>query len=250
MIDRSGKTRARRRLYVFASFLGVIALILVVQLVRLTIILPSQEGGATLVLPEVQRGSILDRQGRIMAVTTRLQRVSVWTPAVTNAQETAQQLAGVLGLDAAAVLGTLQRRDGYVVVKRRITPDESAALGKLKADGKLPGVKIEDDFSRFYPQGRLASHVVGYLGADGVALDGIEYTYNNELAPQTVSTDAATVYGDQVFLTIDLDIQYIADSAAREAMQAEQAGLPDRARHGRAHRGDPRLHLPSRFRPQ
>ncbi len=83
-------------------------------------------------------------------------------------------------------------------------------------------MKIEDDFSRFYPQGRLASHVVGYLGADGVALDGIEYTYNNELSPPSVGTDASTVYGDQVFLTIDLDFQYIADSTAREAMQANK----------------------------
>jgi cell division protein FtsI (penicillin-binding protein 3) len=220
--DRSEKTRARRRLFVFASFLGLIALILIVQLVRLTIVLPSQEGGATLVLPEVQRGSILDRQGRIMAVTTRLQRVSVWTPSVTNAEETARQLAGALGMDAASVLATLRNRDGYAVIKRRITPEESAALAKLKSDGKIPGVKIEDDFSRFYPQGRLASHVVGYLGADGVALDGIEYTYNNELAPQPVSTDTATVYGDQVFLTIDLDLQYITDTTAREAMQANK----------------------------
>ena len=220
--DRSEKTRARRRLVVFASFLGLIALVLVVQLVRLTIVLPAQESGETLVMPEVQRGSILDRQGRILAVTTRLQRVSVWTPSVTNAEETAQELAKALDMEPADVLATLRSHDGYAVIKKRITPDESTALAKLKADGKIAGVKIEDDFSRFYPQGRLASHVVGYLGADGVALDGIEYTYNNELSPPSVGTDASTVYGDQVFLTIDLGLQYIADSTAREAMQTNK----------------------------
>ena len=222
MSDRSETVRARRRLFIFASLLGVIALALVVQLVRLTVVLPSREGGAELVLPEVQRGSILDRQGRILAVTTRMQRVSVWTPAVANAEETAAALGGILGIEPAVVLDTIRRRDGYAVIKRRISAEESAAIQKLKSEGKLAGVRLENDFSRFYPQGRLASHVVGYVGADNVPLDGVEYTFNDELAPQPVGTDTETVYGDQVFLTIDLDMQYAVDRVARAALQADK----------------------------
>jgi cell division protein FtsI (penicillin-binding protein 3) len=220
--DRSETVRARRRLFIFASLLGAIALALIVQLVRLTLVLPSREGGEALVLPEVQRGSILDRQGRILAVTTRMQRVSVWTPSVTSAEETASELGRVLGIEPAAVLDTIRRRDGYAVIKRRITPAESAAIQKLKADGKLAGVRLENDFSRFYPQGRLASHVVGYVGADNVPLDGVEYTFNDELAPQPVGTDTEPVYGDQVFLTIDLDMQYAVDKVARTALEANR----------------------------
>ena len=222
MSDRSETVRARRRLFIFASLLGGIALALIVQLVRLTLVLPSREGGDALVLPEVQRGSILDRQGRILAVTTRMQRVSVWTPSVTNAEETASELGRILGMEPASVLDTIRRRDGYAVIKRRITPEESAAIQKVKADGKLVGVRLENDFSRFYPQGRLASHVVGYVGADNVPLDGVEYTFNDELAPQPVGTDTQTVYGDQVFLTIDLDMQYTVDKVARAAMEANK----------------------------
>ena len=221
--DRSETARARRRLFIFASLLGVIALALIVQLVRLTLVLPSREGDEALVLPEVQRGSILDRQGRILAVTTRLQRVSVWTPSVTDAEETASELGRVLGMEPALVLDTVRRRDGYAVIKRRITPEEAAAIQKLKSDGKLVGVRLENDFSRFYPQGRLASHIVGYVGADNVPLDGVEYTFNDELAPQPVGTDAEPVYGDQVFLTIDLDMQYAVDRVARAAMEANRA---------------------------
>ena len=222
MSDSGGPARPHRRLFVFASLLGLLALALIVQLVRLTVVLPSREGGDQLVLPEVQRGSILDRQGRILAVTSRMQRVSVWTPAVTSAEETASQLAAALGMDPGAILDTIRRHDGYAVIRRRITPEQSEAIQKLKADGKLAGVRLENDFSRFYPQGRLASHVVGYLGADNVPLDGIEYTFNDELAPQPVGTDTQTVYGDQVFLTIDLDAQYAVDSAARAAMEANK----------------------------
>jgi cell division protein FtsI (penicillin-binding protein 3) len=221
--DRNEKGRAKRRLFVFASLLGVIALAIIAQLVRLTIVLPSREGGKALVLPEVQRGSILDRQGRILAITTRMQRVSAWTPSVTNAEETATELAHALGMDEVAVLDTIRRHDGYAVIKRRISADESATIQRLKADGKLAGISLEDDFSRFYPQGRLACHVVGYVGSDNVPWDGIEYTFNEQLAPQPVSTDSQTVYGDQVFLTIDLDMQYIADTVARAALEANKA---------------------------
>jgi cell division protein FtsI (penicillin-binding protein 3) len=222
MSDRGEPARSHRRLFIFASLLGLIAIGLVVQLVRLAVVLPSREGGEQLVLPEVQRGSILDRRGRILAVTTRMQRVSVWTPAVTAAQETAADLGRVLGMEPAAVLDTIRRRDGYAVIKRRITPEEAQAIQKLKSDGGLAGVSVENDFSRFYPQGRLASHVVGYVGADNVPLDGVEYTFNDELAPQPVGTDSQTVYGDQVFLTIDLDVQYAVDKVARAAVEANK----------------------------
>lgn len=223
MSDRGEPARPHRRLFIFASLLGLVAIGLVVQLVRLAVILPSREGGDQLVLPEVQRGSILDRQGRILAVTTRMRRVSVWTPAVTAAQETAADLGRILEMEPAAVLDTIRRRDGYAVIKRRITPEAAEAIQKLKSDGRLAGVSVENDFSRFYPQGRLASHIVGYVGADNVPLDGVEYTFNDELAPQPVGTDSQTVYGDQVFLTIDLDVQYAVDKVARAAMEANKA---------------------------
>jgi cell division protein FtsI (penicillin-binding protein 3) len=223
VIDRSEKVRARRRLFIFASLLALITAALIVQLVRLTVVLPAREGDETIVLPEVQRGNILDRRGRILAISTQLQRVSVWVPSVTNADQTAGLLSQALGMEKSAILGNIARHDGYAVIKRRITPAESTEIQLLKGEGKLSGVRLEEDSGRFYPQGRLASHVVGYVGADSVALDGIEYTFNNDLAPQPVGKDTDTVYGNQVFLTIDLDMQYLVEKVARAALTADKA---------------------------
>jgi cell division protein FtsI (penicillin-binding protein 3) len=223
VIDRNEKLRAKRRLFIFASLLALMAIALTVQLVRLTIVLPAQEGGDTIVLPYVQRGNILDRRGRILAISTQLQRVSVWVPSVTNAEETAGLLSQALGMDKTAILGTITHHDGYAVIKRRVPVKESAEIQRLKADGRLPGVRLEEDSGRFYPQGRLASHVVGYVGADNVALDGVEYTFNGDLAPQPVGKDTDTVYGSQVFLTIDLDMQYLVEKVARAALVADKA---------------------------
>jgi cell division protein FtsI (penicillin-binding protein 3) len=223
VIDRSEKLRAKRRLFIFASLLALFALTIVAQLIRLTVVLPAREGEDTVVLPEVQRGNILDRRGRILAISTRLQRVSAWVPSLTNAEEEAGLLSQALGMDKDLLLGIISRHDGYAVIKRRIAPSESAEIARLKADSRLPGIRLEDDSGRFYPQGRLASHVVGYVGADNVALDGIEYTFNDALAPQPVGKDTDTVYGNQVFLTIDLDMQYLVEKVARDALEADKA---------------------------
>ncbi|HVO40439.1 MAG TPA: penicillin-binding protein, partial [Spirochaetia bacterium] len=220
--DRREKIRSQRRLFIFAGVIGLAALALIVQLVRLMLVVPGREGSQALVLPQVERGAILDRQGRILAVTTREQRVSAWVPGITNAAESAGLLAKTLGMDAAAILDAWNRREGYVVVKRRVTPDEAAAILRMKAEGKLAGVRVEDDFGRFYPQGRLASHVVGYVGADNVPWDGIEYTFNDDLAPQPVGTDTETVFGSQVFLTIDAGIEYMVEKIARAAFEANK----------------------------
>jgi cell division protein FtsI (penicillin-binding protein 3) len=173
-------------------------------------------------MPQVERGAILDRRGRILAVTTRQRRVSAWVPGLTNAQESATLLANILGADPAAILDSWSRHDGYVVVKRTITPEAAAQIAALKSQGKLAGIRVEDDFGRFYPQGRLASHVIGYVGVDNVPWDGIEYTLNDDLAPQPVGTDPDTVFGSQVFLTIDADMEYQVEKIAQAAFEANK----------------------------
>jgi cell division protein FtsI (penicillin-binding protein 3) len=219
---RGQKARSRARLFVFVTILGAIACALVVQLVRLTVVLPSREGGEPITLPEVQRGSILDRNGRILAVTTRVQRVVAWTPFVTDAAETASLLAGILGMDERTVGDLLRAHGSYAVIKRRISETEAAEVARLQAQRKLAGIKVESYLGRLYPQGRLASHLVGWVGADNVPLGGIEFSLNDELAPQPVRTDTETVYGDQIYLTIDLDVQAIVDRVARAAMEANK----------------------------
>ncbi|MGO9412266.1 MAG: penicillin-binding protein [Spirochaetia bacterium] len=223
MTDRREKTRSTRRLFIYAGVLGLAAIALLVQLVRLTVLVPAREGTDTLVMPQVERGAILDRNGKILAVTTRQRRVSAWVPGLTNAQESASLLAHVLGMDPAAIVDLWNRHDGYVVIKRTITAEEAQQISALKSQGNLAGVRVEDDFGRFYPQGRLASHVVGYVGADNVPWDGIEYTFNDDLAPQPVGTDSDTVFGSQVFLTIDSDMEYQVEKIARAAFEANKA---------------------------
>ena len=217
------KTQERRRLFVFAGILSLFAAGLVVKLVHLMIVIPAQEGEQSLVLPEVERGAILDRWGRILAITTKKQTVSAWAPAVSDPDETSRLLAGVLGMEVSAIRDLWKDRPGYSIVKHRISDVETESILALKAEGKLAGIRLEDEYGRTYPEGRLASHAVGWVGADNVARGGIEFTLNDELSPQPVGTDPDTVFGNHVFLTIDVNAQYVVEKTARAAFSSTRA---------------------------
>ena len=223
MAGLGGTARGRRRLIITLCLLGLTAAGLVARLVYLMVILPAREPGEPLVLPQVERGAILDRRGRILAITTRHQDVSAWAPGITDPQGTAALLGPILGMDPAALQDGWRRRPGYSVIKRRLAEGESAAIAALRGQGKLAGIRLEDGYGRMYPEGRLASTLIGTVGVDNTGLEGIEYTFNDELAPQTVGTDRDTVYGSQVVLTIDAAVQYRVERVARAAFGATRA---------------------------
>jgi cell division protein FtsI (penicillin-binding protein 3) len=215
--------KERRRLFVFGCVLALCAIGLIVKLIQLMLVIPAQESEKSLVLPDVERGAILDRQGRIFAITTKQKTVSSWIPSLTDAEETADLLSKALDIPKETIKDNLATHPGYTIIKRRASAAEAEAVSALKAQGKLQGIRLEDEYGRSYPEGRLACHAVGYVGMDNVPWDGIEYTLNEDLSPQTVGTEQDTVFGNQVFLTIDVNAQYIVDTIGREAMASTRA---------------------------
>lgn len=223
MAGLGSTARGRRRLVATLCLLGLMAAGLAARLFYLMVILPAREPGEPLVLPQVERGAILDRRGRILAITTRHQDVSAWAPGISDPRGTAELLGPILGMDPAALQDVWRRRPGYSMIKRRLSAEESAAIAALRSQGKLAGIRLEDGYGRMYPEGRLASTLIGAVGVDNTGLEGIEYTFNDELAPQTVGTDRDTVYGSQVVLTIDAAVQHRVERVAREAFRRTRA---------------------------
>jgi cell division protein FtsI (penicillin-binding protein 3) len=217
--------KERRRLYFFILFLSALVLLILGRLVQLMILTPEGDQPELIALPVVERGPILDRNGKILAISTRLDSVSAWIPNVADPQGSAELLADVLLLPYEDVLSRLQAGGGFVFIKRKITPTESEAIQKLKGEGKLAGINLVPEFGRNYPEQTLASHVIGYVGVDNTGLDGIEYTLNNVLSPPAVSTvrDQTEVLGNQVFLTLDINIQHVIETVARRAYEENEA---------------------------
>ncbi len=173
----------------------------------------------------VERGPILDRSGRILAIQTRLYSVTAWLPNVEEPERSAELLSSILDLDSEQLLQRMRSETGFLYIRRKVSPSSSEQIRNLIEDGKLPGISLEPEYGRNYPQKDIASHVLGFVGTDNIGLDGIELTYEETLSPAAhkESERTRTEYGKQLFLTLDLNIQYMAEGIADKAMDEHDA---------------------------
>lgn len=213
----------KKRLLYFLLFITAAVLVIMGKLVSLMILTPLNESPNPIKMPVVERGPILDRNGKILAISTRLNSVAAWIPDLEDPEAAAQQLAGILRKSEGEIIQRLKEASGFIYIKRQITPTESRQIEELKNSGNLKGINLIPEFGRNYPEQNLASHVIGYVGVDNIGLEGIEYTFNHELSPPIVDNRKSEIYGNQVFLTIDINIQYMLQKTALAALKDNQA---------------------------
>jgi len=170
--------------------------------------------------PQVERGPILDRNGRLLALQTELNSIEAWLPNLENPEETARLLSENLSeIEYDSLLNdfltTVNKK--FIYIKRKISPTETEKIRTLMGEGYLKGISIKPEYGRNYPEKELAAHVIGYTGTDNIGLEGIEYRFNSILSPPVISGNQDILYGNQVYLTIDLNIQYIVEQIAERA---------------------------------
>ncbi|MFO8043600.1 MAG: penicillin-binding protein [Alkalispirochaeta sp.] len=223
MAQRNTDKRSRRFNIVGSIILAAAALVVVRYAI---IMIPGSERSSAAGSTEIERGPILDRRGRVLAIQTRLDTVTAWKPEIDDIDTTARILADILDLSEEELAGRLATADGFLVVQRTITPSQSDRIRSEQQLANLPGIRLEADTGRSYPEREAAAPIIGFTGVDNVGLAGIEYMFSNELMPEvdTRSTVAQSLaMGNQVFLTLDLAIQSAADDLGRELLQEHQA---------------------------
>ena len=218
--DRSeNRIRKMRRFVVVFVLIGIALILLVYRFGAIML----GESDRPAQLPEagesIERGPILDRNGRILAIQTQLDTVWAWRPEIDDPGRVAEALAPALGLSIADVREKLDGRTGSVTIKRTISPSESAAVIALQEAGLVEGVRLRQDVGRSYPERNSLGGVIGFVGDDGEGLSGIEYT----MEPWLLSTDGDLKYGNQVFLTVDMNIQYESERLALQALNEHRA---------------------------
>jgi cell division protein FtsI (penicillin-binding protein 3) len=188
-----------------------------------------------IVLPAT-RGSIYDRDGNDLAISLPAKGVYANPELVPNASETAAEIAPILDVSSAELWQKLQHEGSFVYLARRVAPEVAERIERLR----LPGIGLLDESRRQYPSGGLASHVVGFVGLDGVGLAGLELQYERILAgragelvvekdpaghliPQGESRNVHAVPGADLVLTIDRDLQYRAGRALERAVKKNKA---------------------------
>jgi cell division protein FtsI (penicillin-binding protein 3) len=177
------------------------------------------------------RGAILDASGEPLAVTVDAVNVTADPSLITDPIATAIELAPILGMDAAELAVTLSKSGRFAYVKKAISPETWARVSALN----LPGILQQSTSKRVYPGGDLAANVIGFMNADGEGAGGLEFGMQEILAGEDGSrtyervsgkalpTAPMTVIdakpGSDVALTIDRDIQHVAQGAIATAVQ-------------------------------
>ena len=171
---------------------------------------------------EAPRGRIYDRNGNPLAVNTREYRVGISPNVVSNKAQVAQQLAMILNRDELEMYNMLISNTSYELLGV-VSPDVWRQLDQLG----LYALRVERVQRRLYPQGTLASQLVGFVagvGEDARGYNGVEGYYQAELAGLVRDQEVSNIpfeLGDNVVqlasgadlvLTIDRDIQFLAES--------------------------------------
>jgi len=125
------------------------------------------------------RGVITDRNGEPLAVSSPVKSIWVNPQEIGNKPSQIQRLATELQLDVTSLQEAIVRnaRREFLYVKRRLAPAEAERVLALDIDG----VYDQQEYQRFYPQGEVAAHLVGFSNVDDVGQEGLELTYDEWL---------------------------------------------------------------------
>nr|WP_022961869.1 penicillin-binding transpeptidase domain-containing protein [Halopseudomonas pelagia] len=179
------------------------------------------------------RGLITDRHGEPMAVSTPV--LTLWAnPTQLIAHEARwTELARALGTDPATFAERLKANASreFIYLRRHMTPQDGEKVIALK----VPGVYSIEEYRRFYPTGEVAAHLVGFTNVDEAGQEGLELTYNDWLKGvpgkrqvlqdrrgrliKDVQVVSNARPGNDLSLSLDLRLQYIAHRELREALK-------------------------------
>ncbi|MCL2759375.1 MAG: transpeptidase family protein [Treponema sp.] len=208
----------KRRYIVVFSFLGVFLLYLLIHYAVLMIKgdLPPPPRQNTS-LPE--RGAILDRNGRFLAIQIRFADVSIWRPSITDINLLSSELADILEMSPGEIRERINSSESnFLYLRRQIDDGTARRLTTLINEKKIRGVMVQPIVGRVYPERNLASQIVGFVGDRNRGLEGIEFAYNDIL--NGTDNDGK---GSQIVLTIDTYVQHILQQIAAKTMEETQA---------------------------
>ena len=211
----------RRRFLIAALiFAGLIILTELAFYLKLALIPSSQ----TKIYSHItERGSIVDRNGKPLAVQANFYNVGVSPKQIPDKKQFAKDVSQVLQIPESKINSKidLNSEKNYVSLKRKISEDDYRILKDITDDNQYSFVRYDKIPGRIYPEKSLASQLIGYMGNDGIGLSGIEYSMQSVLQP--IPDDELNYHhGKNVFLTIDANLQYKLEKLSHEAMEKTQ----------------------------
>ena len=182
------------------------------------------------------RGEILDRNGVVLASNKTVCTISVIHSQVKEPEKVISVLVKELGMEEADV----RKRVEKVSSIERIKTNVEKSVGDAIREYSLAGVKVDEDYKRYYPYDTLGSKVIGFTGGDNQGIVGLEVKYDSFLEGTNgkilTLTDARGVEienagesrqdpidGNNLIISMDYNIQMYAQQMAEKAMEKKQA---------------------------
>ena len=224
-----------RRLLLLAVFLLLWAGLIGLRLIQLQIVeygellerAQRQQQRTIEVAP--RRGIVYDRNGQELAMSITVDSVFAVPSEVPDQETAAQLLARVLATDPGDIQAKLKSSRAFAWIARKVDAETGERIRALN----LRGIYFQKESKRFYPKRELAAQALGYVGMDDEGLGGIEYAFDKQLrggpGRMMISMDARRRWfgrverepapGQNVVLTLDEKLQYIAERELDQAMR-------------------------------
>lgn len=236
------KTYNRRKIVIVFSIAAILLLFLIGRLAYLMIFEAEyyQEKAKQLHEREREikaaRGEIVDANGVVLATNKTVCTISVIHSQITDAEKVISVLSKELEMEEAKIRKKVEKLSS----RERIKTNVDKVVGDRIREYELDGVKVDEDYKRYYPYDELASKVLGFTGADNQGIIGLEVKYEEYLKGQNgtilTTTDARgielfgiaeerveAVAGSTLQISLDYNIQAYAQQAAMKVMEEKQA---------------------------
>jgi len=238
--------RIRRRIFILSFFFLVWTAGLALRLIKFQVIdhaqlkaeVLDQNQNITTLLPK--RGTIYDREGKILARSLPAPSVFLYPfedESFESQIEKINRLKKILGLlpnEVQKIKTRIEKKASFIWIKRKIDPQQAEEIERLR----LPGIFFKTENKRFYPQGKLAAHILGGVSIDEKGLSGIEQKCDSKLGGKAgkyhILRDAKKrnyrfetliqpEAGKDLILTIDETMQYFAEKELKKTILHHQA---------------------------
>lgn len=185
---------------------------------------------------EPRRGIIYDKNGEELAISGSSQTIVAIPAEIEDPEKAADKLELILDMKRSEIYKKITKSAYAVYLERKISDKKAAQIKSLD----LPGITFTEETKRFYPKGDLAAHILGFSGIDNQGLNGVELAYDQVLQgkpgrimiekdatgrvmPRGVEQYLDPKDGNNLYLTIDHVVQYIAERELEKALRVNEA---------------------------
>ncbi len=221
-------------MFLVTLFLVFVTLFLIGRLVQLQVVehnrwlaMASSIQERTIEVPP-RRATIYDRNGIPLAFDVKATAIAIDSFNMTKPETLIAILSEELGFPVATLEERVYRPSYFTWIERKVNLETARAIKQRAREASAYGLIFIDTWKRCYPEGALASNVIGFVGIDGHGLEGVEFAFDTQLAGSptqlhvVVGADGRTYHteiisagepGEELYLTLDVRLQFICEEA-------------------------------------